>query len=142
MDDDHFAAIYVDAYYSNIVIYERENGQPSDNTIKIDMGEGFDYDAPHLIRAEREGNCFRYYVDGELIAERTMNLAPSSVALITEDAQARFDRVSRTLDGVGENLTWKQYDVGVNINGKTVYSTKVTEGVWARPEQRLVFVLY
>ena len=142
VDDDNFAALYLDAYYSNIVIYERVGGQRNDKTYKIKMEEDFDYSAKHTLRAVRSGENVFYFVDGELVAEHTLKLAPSKVALITEDAQARFSDVVRRIGGRVEEISWRAYNVGVNIYGKNVYSTKVTQGVWARVKPRLQLVLY
>lgn len=142
IDDNNFAAFYVDAYYSNIVIYERSGGKPSDITTNIKMPDGFDYYADHNLKAVRRGRTFEYYVDGKLIASRTLSLGASQVALITEDAQARFANVVRTVGGELENIAWKTYDTKVDINGKTVYGTKVTQGVWKRPKTKIVFIAY
>lgn len=141
VDDDHFAAVYLDAYYGNIVIYERANGQDSDVTTNIRMPEDFDYHASHNFRIVRSGNTFTYYVDGEKIAERTLSLAASKVALITEDAVARFANVQRIVDGEAETLSFSAYNVGVNIKDKTIYSTKVTEGVWKKLAPEVVIIV-
>lgn len=106
VDDDNFAALYLDAYYSNIVIYERVGGQRNDKTYKIKMEEDFDYSAKHTLRAVRSGENVFYFVDGELVAEHTLKLAPSKVALITEDAQARFSDVVRRIGGRVEEISW------------------------------------
>ncbi len=134
VDNNNFAAVYIDAYYSNIVIYERRGSKSSDVTTKIKMPDGFDYYANHNIKVVRSGSTFTYYVDGNIIAERTLSLAASKVALITEDAQARFANVVRKVSGTAENISWSDYNTNVDIYGKTVYSTKVTAGVWKRPE--------
>ncbi len=142
VNDNNFAAIYIDAYYSNIVIYERLGGQSSDKTTNIKMPKDFDYFANHTIRIVRAGKTFTYYVDGEIISTRSFALGASKVALITEDAQARFSNVSRLIGGTEEKISWSKYEVGVNIYGKTIYSTKVTVGDWQRAKPKLMLVAY
>ncbi len=142
IDDNNFAAIYIDAYYSNIVVYERRGTQSSDVTTKIKMSDDFDYYAEHRIKAVRVGRTFTYYVDGIRIATRILDIGASKVALITEDAQARFANVVRKIGGTPESIAWSAYDTNVNINGQKVYGTKVTKGVWKRPEVILKLVAY
>ncbi len=142
VDDNQFLAFYIDAYYSNIVIYERTNGQSSDKTTNIKMEAGFDYYAEHSLKVVRSGNHFAFYVDGKLVDERTVALGPSKIALITEDAMARFANVTRIIAGAEESITWSQKSVNVNIYGATIYSTRVTQGLWERIKPRLQIVLY
>ena len=142
VDDNNFAAFYIDAYYSNFVIYERSGGRTSDRTVNIKMSDSFDYYANHNLKVVRRGNKFDYFVDGKLITTRTLALGDSRIALITEDAQARYANVVRTVGGERENIVWKTYDTKVDIYGKTVYGTKVTQGVWKRPKTKLVFIAY
>ena len=145
VSDDSFAAVYIDAYYSRMVIYERRNGRSSDVTVNIKMPDGFDYYAEHNIKVVRNGNTFRYYVDGTLIATRTLALAPSEVAIITEDAQARFANVVRKVNGSddAEKISWRKYDINVDIKDKTAFGgTRFTQGVWKRPEVKLEFIAY
>lgn len=145
VDDNSFAAVYVDAYYSRMVIYERRNGQSSDVTVNIKMPDGFDYFANHNIKVVRSVNVFRYYVDGMLIATRTLALAASEIALITEDAQARFANVVRKVNGsdVAEKISWRVHDINVNIKDKTAFGgTRYTEGVWKRPDIKLNIIAY
>lgn len=45
------------------------------------------------------------------------------------------------MDGEAETLSFSAYNVGVNIKDKTIYSTKVTEGVWKKLAPEVVIIV-
>ena len=141
VDDDCFAAVYIDAYYSNIVFYERTSGISSDRISKIKMPEGFDYKARHTIKCIRTGSQIEYYIDGTYLTTRSFISSAAKVALITEDAEARFGEVKLAVDGSEKNLSWTQKECDVRINGAKIYGSNSKKGIWLRPQPEFVLVI-
>ena len=82
-----------------------------------------------------------YYVDGSLLTTRTFENSSTKVALITEDAEARFANISLVVDGETKQLELVIKDCLVDINGKTLYSTVHKEGIWHRIKPKFVVVM-
>ena len=141
VSEDNFHAIYIDSYYSNIVIYERTNGKSSDNVLKYKMPEGFDYKAKHNIKVVKESNTIVYYIDGQHIASRSISKTAYRVGMITEDAVARFGNISLIVDGETKETNWVQRNCLVEINGKTLYSTTYKEGIWHRIKPTFIIIM-
>jgi hypothetical protein len=130
INDNNFSAFYIDAYYKNIVIYNRSGSISSDITQKYKMDDSFDYSISHNLKVIRNGNAIEYYVDDILIDTLSTTLAASNNALITEDAVARFGNVSRENSGY-ENLIYTMHDTTVNINDTIMFGGNIiTEGKW------------
>lgn len=143
IDDTRFSAIYIDAYYSNIVVYHRENGRSTDSTVNYRL-ENFDYKAAHVLSAVRSGREIKYYVDGEYLTSRYLSSAYANakckVAILTEDVEARFGSVSLKENGTAKDISWVKKNVNVDINGKNVYGTNTRSGEWSRLSPKLIMV--
>ncbi len=140
VNEEKFSALYIDEYYSNIVVYERTSGMSSDKVVKIAMPKDFDYTVEHNLKAVRNKTSITYYVDGQQVASRTFVSDKSSVAIITEDAVARFANVKATVGGEDKVLNLNQKNTLVEIKGTTQYSTVFENGVWSRPTVGLAVV--
>ena len=141
VSEDCFSAIYIDSYYSNIVIYERTNGKSTDRVTKYKMPEGFDYKAKHNIKVVKQSATITYYVDDVLITSKTVEKSAYKVGMITEDAVARFGNISLIVDGETKEINWVQRNCLVEINGKTLYSTTYKEGIWHRIKPTFIIIM-
>ena len=111
------------------------------------MPSDFDYKLTHNLTVCRQGNQFHYYVDNLYLTSRTFNIGNSWVAIITEDAVARFANVRYRVNNTGDpiKVVWVTRKAEFfNINGQTyrpIAATRVPQAEYSRVKETLIVII-